>query len=491
MQILHYNNIDFNIDANGNISRRSTWHVMPDENSTVDSEWADLRGQVQEWAGNPGDAWRLPGTDSASYTEDANYLISEVSCKSMSRYMYEVTYTGHKKHLSAEISGRINEQLNNAGEHSKSATWLIHADSLSGWLPEIGDVLSWAGSDFLCEDIQMQKRADNEWEVKLSAKDMSVMMIGNPDFSYNSSHESIRRAKWRVGLEAYEDFIASRPINSDASAWAGNGYYISDIQVAAYGKIAYYITLEARYAETRLLDIKRYETFDGYDENGNINKVVSWTGRWRVHRDNLSEFENRAGESAEDWTGTGTLVTKVTPTRITDLIYEISMEARVPEESGSAALDFNLDDRSNLGSRTDIICREVDFMLSVGECGWFRNSLGQYEQIPDWDADKLCPFLASEALAAEMIEAKLKCVLVSKAIFKKGRSKAHVRMNLDWSMSSRIESSVAGISGCWLKQSFDTEELFDNEGKRWTKIIRSYMHSPAGFYWNPSYGGHQ
>ena len=491
MRILHYNNVDFNIDADGKITRRSTWHVMPDDDSVIDSEWVDLREQVQEWAGETGDAWRIPGTDSASYAEDADYLISEVSCKSMSRYMYEVAYTGYKKHLSAEISGRISEQINNAGEHSKSATWLVHADSLSDWLPEIGDVLNWAGSDFLCEDIQMQKRADSEWEVKLSAKDMSVMMIGNPDFSCNSSHEKTRQAKWRVGLEVYDDFIASHAMNSDASDWAGDGYYISDIQVAAYGKIAYYVTLKATYAETRLLDVKRYETFDGYDEDGNINKVVSWTGRWRVHCDDLSDFENQVGESAGEWAGTGTLITKVTPTRISDLVYEVSMEAQVPEESGNAALDFNLDDRSNLGGRTDIMCREVDFMLSPGECGWVRNSQGQYDEIPDWDADKLCPFVTSGPLSEEMIEAKLKCVQVSKATFKKGRSKAHVRMNLDWSTSSRIESSVAGVSGCWLKQSFDTEELFDNEGKRWTKIIRLYMHSPAGFNWNPNYGGHK
>jgi hypothetical protein len=491
MRILHYNNIDFNIDADGNITRRSTWHVMPDAGGTIDDEWPNLREQVSNWAGSTGDAWRLPGDDSQSYTEDADYLISEVSCKSLSRYMYEVSYTGRKKHLIAEITGRISESINNAGEHSKSATWLVHADSLSGWLPEIGDVLSWAGSDFLCEDIQMQKRADNEWEVKLSAKDMSVMMIGNPDFSYNSSHEGVKRAKWRVGLDACNDFIASHSINSDASAWAGNGYYVSDIQVSAYGKIAYYVTLEAKYAETRLLEVKRSETFNGYDENGKINKVVTWIGRWRVHYENLSDFEDRVGESADDWAGTGTIISKITPARITDLLYEVSMEAKEPEAAGGSALDFDLDDRSNLGGRTDIMCREADFMLSPGECGWYRNSQGQYEEISDWDADKLCPFVSSSPLPPETIEAKLKCVLVTKATFKKGRSKAHVRMNLDWSMTPRIESSVAGISGSWLKQSFDTEELFDNEGKRWTKIIRSYLHSPAGFSWNSNYGGHK
>jgi len=491
MRIVHYNNVDFNIDTNGEITRRSTWHVMLDDGAAVDTEWVDMREQLATWAGNIGDDWRLPDADSQSYTEDPEYIISGITFKSLDRYMYEVSYTGHKKHLTAEIIGGINETVNSSGERSKSAGWMIHADSLAGWLPQIGDVLAWAGNDFLCENIQLQERADNEWEVKINAKDMSVMMIGNPTFSRTNSHESVRKAKWRVGIDAYDDFIASNGINSDASSWAGSAYYVSDIQVSPHGKIAYYVSLEARYVETRLLSVKHSEAFNGYDDDGKINKVIIWNGRWRVHRDNLVDFENRVGESAEDWTIPGAIITKVDPIRVTDLIYEVSMEAREPKDSGASALEFNMDDRSNLGRRVDIICKEVDYMLSAGDCGWHKNSQGQYEEISDWDAQKLCPFVTTDALPSEMIDASLKCVFVSKTTFLRGRSKAHVRMNLDWSRTPRIVSSVAGVMGSWQKRSFDTEEVFDNEGKRWTKIIRSYMHTPADQQWNSNYGGHK
>lgn len=491
MRVLHQNNIDFNIDRNGEISRRSTWRVMLDESAAADSEWVNIREITKQWAGEIGDDWRLPAADSSSYTEDTDFIISEISFKSLARYMYEVSYTGHKKHLTAEIIGGVTENINNSSERSKSAVWKVHADSLDGWLPEIGDVMTWAGNDFLCEEIQLQEQASGEWEVKLNAKDMSVMMIGNPSFSRNSSHESVCKAKWRVSLEAYEDFIAANAINNDASSWAGSAYYVTDIQVSPYGQIAYYVNLEAQYAETRLLSVKHSEAFNGYNSDGGINKIIIWTGRWRVHRDNLPDFENRVGESAEEWSVHNAIITKVDPVRVTDLIYEVTMEAKEPDNSGASALEFNMDDRSRLGSRVDILCKEVDYILNAGECGWNKNSQGKYEVIPEWEAEKQCPFNTSEPLPVEIIDAGLKCVFVSQTSFLRGRSKAHVQMNLDWSRTPRVVNSVAGVYGSWLKQSFDTEEVFDNEGKRWTKIIRSYIHTPAGYTWNNSYGGHK
>ena len=491
MQVLHQNNIDFNVDSNGKVNRRSVWQVGLEESAVVDTEWVDLREQIETWAGAVGDDWRLPDVGSATYIEDSDYLISEITFKSLNRYMYEVSYVGHKKHLTAEIIGGISETINSFSEHSKSATWKVHADSLVGWLPQIGDVLVWAGTDFLCENIDLQEHADNEWEVKITGKDMSVMMIGNPTFSRTNDHESVRKAKWRVSLDAYDDFITNNAINSDASSWAGSAYYVSDIQVNPHGKIAYYISLEARYVETRLLSVKHSEAFNGYDADGKINSVIIWTGNWRVHYDNLSDFENKVGESAEEWAIAGAIITKVDPLRVTDLIYEVSMEAREPENSGGNAIEFNMDDRSRLGRRVDIICKEVDFMLDANNCGWHKNPQGQYEEIPEWDAQTQCPFTSISPLPPEMIDANLKCVFVSKTTFLRGRSKAHVRMNLNWSREPRLVVSVAGVMGSWLKQSFDTEEVFDNEGKRWTKIIRSYMHSPADYDWNSNYGGHK
>jgi hypothetical protein len=210
-----------------------------------------------------------------------------------------------------------------------------------------------------------------------------------------------------------------------------------------------------------------------------------------VHRDSLIDFEDRTGQSAEDWSAPDTIITKVDPVRVTDMIYEVTMEAQELDNSGTNAANYTLDNRSKLANRKDIFCREVDYVLNASQCGWYEDSKGKFEKIPDWDPGKQCPFLTSVNLNLEMINTKLKCVFVSEVSFLRGRSKAHVKMNLDWSRASRIASRVAGVTGSWLKKNFDTEELFDNEGKRWTKIIRSYIHAPAGFQWNSGYGEHK
>ena len=490
MRVLHYNNVDFSIDANGEITRSSSWHVMPDADTEINSGWTSLRGQAEQWAGEIGDPWRLPTANSMNYTEDTDYIVREISFKSQSRYVYEITFTGSKKHLTAKINGGISESIDNNAEKVKSATWLVHADSLDGWLPQIGDVLDWAGIDYLCENIQLQEHTGDEWEVKITARDTSIMMVGQPTYSLNSNHEKTCHAKWRVSLDAYDDFIAANSINSDASDWAGEAYYISDIQSNPYGKIAYYVSLEAKYIESRLLSVKRSENFDGYDANGNVKKIINWTAWWRVAKNELTDFENKIGDSASEWAKPGTIITRVDPVRINDLLYEVTMEAKEPKTSGSYALEYNTDDRSNLGNRKDVESRETDYILSVSQCGWFKNSQGQYEEIPDWDAATLCPFNTSSPLPQELIGAHLKCVQVQEAKFLRGRSQTHVGMNVNWSTSARTLNEVAGVNGSWLKQSFETEEVFDNEGKRWTKVIRSYLHAPADMSWNGSYGGH-
>ena len=490
MRILHYNNVDFSIDANGEITRSSSWLVMPDDNTEINTGWVDLRAQAEQWAGEVGDPWRLPTSNSTNYTEDTDYITREISFKSQSRYVYEVVFAGSRKHLTAKMNGGISESIDNNGERVKTATWLVHAESLAGWLPQIGDVLDWAGNDYICENIQLQEHTGDEWEIKITARDTSVMMIGQPSYSHNDNHEKTCRAKWRIGLDSYAGFIAENSINSEASGWAGDAYYISDIQATPYGKIAYYVSLEAKFVESRLLNVRRNENFDGYDTNGNIKKITSWTAEWRVPKSELANFTNRVGAPANDWAESGATITRVDPVRINDLLYEVTVEAKELKNSSSYAMEYSTDDRSSLGNRKDVESRETDYILSASQCGWFKNSQGQYEEIPEWDAATLCPFSTSAPLPQELIGAHLKCVQVQEAKFLRGRSRTHVAMNVNWSTSARTLEKVTGVNGSWLKQSFETEEVFDNEGKRWTKVIRSYLHAPANMTWNGYYGGH-
>ncbi|MHB9138631.1 MAG: hypothetical protein ACYC4Q_04420, partial [Victivallaceae bacterium] len=190
MKIIHPKNIDFSIGDNGSIIRTGTWRVKPGEESNIIEERSGFRQEVEAWAGKIGDAFRVPMADLQGYAEDPEYLVAGISFKSVEFSIYDVTFTGQKKHLTATMIGGISESITLFGERERSARWMVHADSLSGWLPKIGDTLNWAGADYRCESIISQQLSCGEWDVTLKARDTSVLMLGNPSFKRNSNLES-------------------------------------------------------------------------------------------------------------------------------------------------------------------------------------------------------------------------------------------------------------------------------------------------------------
>ena len=143
MQIVHYNNIDFQIDEKGVLRRAAAWRVMPDESTTTD--WENLSDRVKAWAGNIGDPWRVPSADAKSFTPDDRYTVSDIKVKALSRYTYEVEFSGTARNIAAAPLGEPEIKVNQSGEKEKTLRWRIHADSLDGFLPETGDPVRLAG----------------------------------------------------------------------------------------------------------------------------------------------------------------------------------------------------------------------------------------------------------------------------------------------------------------------------------------------------------
>ncbi len=561
MKIVHPKNINFSIGAEGGITRTGTWRVKPDDDVNIQENRSGFRQEVEDWAGKIGDPFRMPAADLQRYTEDPDCLVTGISFNSVEFSIYDVTFTGHKKHLTAAMTGGIFETVNEFGEREKSAAWQIHADSLEGWLPEIGDALSWAGADYRCINISSRELAYREWEVKLTAVEMSVLMIGNPAFKRNNNLESFSSARWRVSKDALESFLAAHAvnaaaewagdgyvitdvlseangasgyyvtltardmsvlmignpsfkrndclesaicatwrvsndaidefmvaheINNDASGWAGEDYYITEISSRPDGMQGYLVTIEARHVGIRKLDVKRRETFAGYDIFGNLKREIVWTGRWRVHRDNKQDFENITGTSAADWAEEGYMVTSVDPSRISDMEYEYTVEAKSPENSNLASMHYK-NDRTNLGSRVDVMVDSGTFILSAEQCGWIKNDDGRYEEIEDWDCGTSCPFETEDTLEQEMIGGELLCAILTVSIYRKGETRRHVAAEVQWTSSARIVSNADGHEGDWRKIEIKADIINDSRGDVWTKVSKKYMHAPAGFKWNQNY----
>lgn len=561
MKIVHQKNINFSIAADGEITRTGTWRVKPDDEVNIEENRPGFRQEVEDWAGKIGDPFRLPSADLQGYTEDPDCIVTGITFNSVEFSIYDVTFTGHKKHLIAAMTGGISETVNEFDEHEKSAVWQIHADSLEGWLPKTGDALSWAGADYQCVNISSRQLAYREWEVKLTARDMtvmmlgnpvlkqnnnlerfssarwrvgkdaietfltehavnsaaewagdgyvvtgvscetngasgyyvmltasdmSVMMLGNPAFKRNSNFESTVSAVWRVSSGAIETFLAAHEINNDASGWAGEDYYVTEISSRPEGAQGYLVTIEAGHAGVRKLDVKRREIFAGYDISGNPRREIIWTGRWRVHRDNKQDFENITGSSAADWAEEGYIVTSVDPSRISDMEYEYVVEAKSPELSNLAAMHYK-NDRTNLASRIDVMVDSGTFILSAEQCGWVRSDDGRYDEIADWDCDANCPFQTEDVLAQEMIGCELLCALLTVSTYRKGETRRHVADEVQWTSSSRIVSNADGNDGDWRKIEIKADIINDSRGDVWTKVSKKYMHAPAGFKWNQNY----
>ena len=491
MKIVHYNNIDFDIDSAGRITRKSTWHVMPD--TEVTANWNEFAEAVKNWAGDKGDFWRKPDNSSTNYGEDQNYVVTAISFKSRARYMYEVTFTGQLSGTKAEMLGQVELSVNENGEKEKSARWLVHTDKLDSFLPSVGDVLSWAGTLYCCSRVDCRDVGGGRYEVTLRTRDMAVLMVGLPTYRKTAKLECVKSAKWRVAAAAYGDFITANEINSDASTWAGGGYYVTAINAVPIGQAGYYVTLEAKHVAVRVIDIRRSVKFLRYNVDGSVANEVIYTGRWQVHKDNIDEFNQMSGTSAADWADSNFIVTGIEPIKLSEMEYQVTLTAR-SIASQSLYAQFHYDDRSNLSSRKDFKIGYSELKLTPEQCGWsIQDSVWiklNRLKAQSWAAATDCPLKTSSELNWSLSQTPLRTLTVTVTEYKFGNVALYVNEMAQWDSSDVLDGfSVGNYSGSWRKIDQQAELVLDNLGKFWTKITRHYQKAPGQLSWNSSYNG--
>lgn len=492
MQIVHYRNIDFDIDRQGRISRKSTWQVMPDE---IDlSTWPDLAAAIRDWAGHVGDPWRRPLPDSQGFATEEEFVVTDIGFKAQTRYMYEVTFTGQPKGMTAEMLGQPELSVNENGEREKSGRWLIHADALEEFLPEPGAVITWAGTLYLCRQVDCRDAGGKRYEVTIRARDMAKLMIGLPTCRRSANLESVKTAKWRVDAEAAPAFMTENDINADASSWAGDGYFVIAVRAEPIGQSGYYCTVEARHMGIRQIDIRKSTRYLRHDEVGGIVCETVYSGRWQVHKDHLPELENCCGQAADEWAEAGYIVTSVEPVRLSEVEYQVTLQARRLAASRLFA-PLVSDDRSNLSSRKDVTSGYGEFKLSAEQCGWFRNgeewvklnSIAEKTWIPGKD----CPLRTVAELDWSLAETPLSTVMVEVTEYWRGQVSRHISSLSEWESSGDILSgyTLCGSTASWRKIDQKADLILDNDGDPWTRVLRIYQKAPGGFNWNVGFSG--
>ena len=89
-----------------------------------------------------------------------------------------------------------------------------------------------------------------------------------------------------------------------------------------------------------------------------------------------------------------------------------------------------------------------------------------------------------DQLAAHLIENPLKTMLIVETIFWKNSVATHLNEIASWWRSRVFEGKVGDLSGSFLREEQQAEDVLDNEGEVYTRVIRHYRVAPDNLSWN-------
>ena len=212
-----------------------------------------------------------------------------------------------------------------------------------------------------------------------------------------------------------------------------------------------------------------------------------WHSRWRAQSSDREIFANKLGQTAQEWTNDSTaIVSKVTPKRISDCEFEYLLEARRPEDINRQQT-FDSKDLT-LPNRLEYYSRVGEMRLSAGQCGYTWRHNGTYRLINNWQYAQLCPLTTTMALSQRWINQPIKLLEIMEISFLAGTSANHISQISSWFTGQRVSNTtIAGISGCFLRYDLNIDDITDSYDRDWTRITRVYRKSPANYDWNPQY----
>ena len=162
------------------------------------------------------------------------------------------------------------------------------------------------------------------------------------------------------------------------------------------------------------------------------------------------------------------------------------LEARYPEDIGS---DIKFDSKDlELPDRHEYYTRIGEMRLSPGQCGYTWRHNGTYRLINNWNANQLCPLTTAAALDLRWINQPLKLLEIVEVSYLSGTSSKNISQIVSWFTSQRIiTTTLAGISGCFLRYDLEVDDVTDSRKRDWTRISRIYRKSPGSYDWNSNY----
>ncbi len=472
----------FAIAENGELTRSARWLL------SADPDDGDFGVAAMLWAGTVGSAWRTPNAAGDGYSPDDTLRITKVHCKVLDASSCEIHYSGASRLGSAAaIPGTYRLERRANLEEFKQNTFKVPALMLANFLPAIGDTIDWAGGEYRCEKVEVSENSDDTFNVQITAVNTAIRAEGDITTEDNAEFEQLKTGVWLVRADALADFLSTHAVHATAADWAGENFYIHEVATApANSARRTRVTLKARLARLKLIEALRHESIASLGGTSPECEIV-WTSRWHGAAADKAIFENQLGADASDWAENGFIVSRITPQRISDCEYEYALEARqpetiIPDEKRKYWTDRDLPDRHEYYIRVG----EVRF--SPLQCGYCWGYRGNYTQLGNWIAARQCPLVATAPLDRRWINQALKLLEVVEISYLSGRSSGHISTIAGWLVGGRVDNStLAGVSGSWLKVDLDVDDVTDSRDRHWTKISKVYRRAPRGYSWNGNY----
>jgi hypothetical protein len=400
----------YSIDNNGLMSISTVWMLLPDETNNSIVGWYEFENAVAEWAGTVGDKYKMPKQsdgkrDIFEFKATDAFIVTDVQYACVEgRTHYEVSYTCEQNIKTMRMEGNVSVQIDNSNEKTKSVTYLLNVESgnplaIDSHFLESGTQVSWAGTDYRISETSYEPQSASRYSISITAKDMSVMKIGNTQFTTESLGQKTASAVWKYSTEAYNDWLQPAE-GEDASAFLGlpqnSGYIISSISAEPDGVLGYRVTVNATHVSKRHVTTSYRE----YVQNNSTYK--SSTIQYQSDRDSLPDFSGRVSDYASEFGRDDEIVTEVSVEESGRNNYNVSISTTDnPNESSGGSNGHNSDDMESVG----ISMNMSEMALDAHQCGYFAGLSGEYYPINNPPKTKFTYTTTPDALINQSADA--------------------------------------------------------------------------------------
>lgn len=387
MKVYLKGGIDTSIDESGLQTRTTTWMLVDDSGGSVFSHWVSFQESVNTWAGKIGQPYKKPVQDANSrecttFTSDTSFLVSAINIVTVNRTHFEVTYTNVQNSAVMTLIGNINVNINNNNERTKTATYRVtvaldgngdaNPKAIDAFLIPSGTVITWSDGLYMVTDSSYTAQNARVYNVNLTAKDMSVMMIGSPTESTDPFGQKIKSVTYRYSKTAYDAWTQPE-IGTDASAYLGldenSGYLVHNINAEPDGVLGYIVKIETRHVSKRLVRLE--ENLSNPSKNwlsGAVTHETDFTAIYQCKSEHLDEFREMMGKEAGIAPGTTIQTVRIIPQSKEE--YEVTLSSK---DDNSNIINNNYNNSPEyLRTQVDISVNYTDFVLEAEMVGYKR-----------------------------------------------------------------------------------------------------------------------